>query len=144
MSDEKLRACELKTWTVAPDRELVRNRARAMAKGGASANQLHEIVEHFEICIGRRARAVSARNQDFNFPPSWQVSLRAGWPRNASTSPGGVSTAFQSCQNLTICAVSVPIRLSSGECRLNGAPLSPRKARVGGNYEHYRSGHEGQ
>ena len=45
------------------------------------------------------------------------VPPRAGPPRNESTSHGGVSTTFQSCQSLAMGAVSAAIRLSSGECR---------------------------
>src|SRR5271165_5573080 len=33
------------------------------------------------------------------------------------TRHGGVSTTFQSCQNLAMAAVSPSLRLSSGECR---------------------------
>ena len=43
---------------------------------------------------------------------------RAVPPRDVSTSRGGISTTFQSCQSLTMCAVSVAIRPSFGECRL--------------------------
>ncbi len=43
---------------------------------------------------------------------------RAGPPRNVSTSHGGVTTTFQSCQSLAIGAASSATRLSSGECRL--------------------------
>ena len=46
------------------------------------------------------------------------VPPRAGPPRNTSTSHGGVSTTFPSCQSLAMGAVSAAIRLSSGECRI--------------------------
>jgi len=49
---------------------------------------------------------------------------RAGSPRNASTTHGGVPTTFQSCQSLAMGTVSAAIRLLSGECRLN----LPRRA----------------
>jgi hypothetical protein len=39
-----------------------------------------------------------------------------------STSRGGVSTTFQSCQSLAMGATSAPMRLSSGECRLRRFP----------------------
>jgi hypothetical protein len=42
----------------------------------------------------------------------------AGPPRSVSTGHGGVSTTFQSCQNLAMGAVSVAIGLSSGELSL--------------------------
>ncbi len=42
---------------------------------------------------------------------------RAGPPRDVSTSRGGVSTTFQSCQSLAMGATSAWVRLSSGECR---------------------------
>ena len=56
------------------------------------------------------------------------VPPRAGPPRNVSTSHGGVSTTFQSCQSLAMGAVSAAIRLSSGECRLKVSPISPQPA----------------
>ena len=37
---------------------------------------------------------------------------------DVSTSHGGVSTTFQSCQSRTVCAVSPAARPSSGECRV--------------------------
>src|SRR5271157_4486064 len=60
---------------------------------------------------------------------------RAGPPRNISTSHGGVSTTFQSCQNLATGVVSAPIRLPSGECQL-------RRPNIGGIPAERRGTHE--
>ena len=40
----------------------------------------------------------------------------SGLPRHISTSRGGVSTTFHSCQSVAMGAVSAATRLSFGEC----------------------------
>jgi hypothetical protein len=47
------------------------------------------------------------------------VRPRAGPPGNVSTSRGGASSTFRSCQSLAMDAVSASVRLSFGECRLD-------------------------
>ena len=54
---------------------------------------------------------------------------RAGPPGDVSTSRGGVSTTFQSCQSLAMGATSVWVKLSSGECRLKMI-TAPRAAAI--------------